>query len=66
MKPEQPSRPATHLFAVRIWLEPLSEGQAEWRGKVEYVLTGEQHYFRDWLTLIAHLKAMLPAERASG
>ena len=39
MKPEQPVRPATHLFAVRIWLEPLSEDQAEWRGKVEHVLT---------------------------
>jgi hypothetical protein len=61
MKPEQPARPTTHLFTVRIWLEPLGEDQTEWRGKVEHVLTGEWHYFRDWPTLIAHLNAMLPA-----
>jgi hypothetical protein len=66
MRPEPPARSATHLFAVRIWLEPLSEGQAEWRGKVEHVLTGEQHYFRDWLTLITYLRAMLPADRSAG
>jgi hypothetical protein len=66
MKLEQPVRPATHLFAVRIWLEPLSETQAEWRGKIEYVLTGEWHYFRDWSTLIAHLKAMVSADRTTG
>lgn len=63
MKPEQPVRPTTHLFAVRIWLEPLGEERAEWRGKVEYVLTGEWRYFRDWPSLIAHLKAMLSADR---
>jgi hypothetical protein len=63
MKPEQPVRPATHLFAVRIWLEPLSQEQAEWRGKVEHVLSGEWRYFRDWPTLVAHLKAILPADR---
>ena len=66
MKPELPARPATHLFAVRIWLEPLSESEAEWRGKVEYVLTGEQHYFREWHTLIAHLRAMLSTDRTTG
>jgi hypothetical protein len=58
-------RPATHLFAVRIWLEPLSEHQAEWRGKVEHVLSREWRYFRDWPTLVAHLKAMLPADRTT-
>ena len=48
---------------MRLWLEPLSEDQTEWRGKVEYVLTGEWRYFRDCLTLITHLNAMLPADK---
>ena len=63
MQPEQPMRPTTYLFTVRLWLEPLDENRAEWRGRIEYVLTGEGRYFRDWSSLIAHLKAMLPADR---
>ena len=65
MKPEQSLRPTTHLFAVRIWLEPLSENQAEWRGKIEHVLTREWRYFRDWPSLIGYLQDMLPVERAT-
>ncbi len=57
---EQP-RP-THFFTVRVWLEKLADGQTEWRGKVQHVLTGERYYFRAWPTLIAHLVAMLPDE----
>lgn len=53
----------THLFTVRIWLETLGDGSTEWRGKVQHVLTGERHYFRDWATMISHLLSMLPAER---
>jgi hypothetical protein len=62
-------RHRSHLFAVRLWLEALSDGRAEWRGEVQYVETGETHYFRDWPTLIQSLGAMLPqpdADRRPG
>jgi len=33
----EPLRPRSHLFMVRLWLEPLGDGQTEWRGKVQHV-----------------------------
>ncbi len=56
---QEPAHPATHLFPVRIWLEVLDNGQAEWRGRVQHVLTGERRHFRNWPALIAHLLAMV-------
>ena len=50
----------SHLFTVRLWAEELGDGRTEWRGQVQQVLSGETHYFRDWSTLIALLRAMLP------
>jgi hypothetical protein len=50
----------SHLFTVRLWLENLGDGRAEWRGQLQHVLSGETHYFREWETLIALLLAMLP------
>jgi len=52
--------PRSHLFTVRVWAEELGEGQTEWRGRVQHVTGGEVHYFRDWITLVALLTAMLP------
>ena len=49
----------SHLFTVRLWLEDLGDGRAEWRGQVRHVLSGEVRYFRDWPTLIALLQALL-------
>ncbi len=37
---------STHLFTVRLWPEDLGGGQAEWRGKVLHVTSGEAHYLR--------------------
>ena len=51
--------PASQLFALRVWREDLGQGQAEWRGRLEHVLSGEVHYFRDWQTLLASLQDML-------
>lgn len=51
------SRP--QLFMVRVWLESLGDGQTEWRGKVQWVATGEAQYFRDWETLIRCLREWL-------
>ena len=54
----------SHLFTVRVWLEVLGDGRAEWRGQVQHVLSGETHYFRQWETLLALLPAMLPPAEA--
>jgi heme-degrading monooxygenase HmoA len=52
----------THLFTVRVWLEELGAGQAEWRGEVQHVVSGETRYFRDWPALVASMQAMLPEQ----
>ena len=53
-------QPHAQLFTVRLWAEELGDGQREWRGQVQHVISGETHYFREWPTLIAWLLAMLP------
>ena len=58
MEPEQLA-PRSHLFTVRLWLEPLGEGKTEWRGKVQHVPSGEAKYVRDWATLKAFFDSML-------
>jgi hypothetical protein len=55
----------SHLFTVRLWAEAVDEGMAEWRGKVQHVISGETHYFRDWNDLTAHLQAM-SSQREAG
>jgi len=52
----------TQLFAVRVWRDELGAGQAEWRGEVRHVVSGEVRYFRDWPALVALLQAMLPEQ----
>jgi hypothetical protein len=41
----------SHLFTVRLWSEPVGDGQYEWRGRVQHVLSGEWRYFREWPAL---------------
>ena len=59
MDKAQPSS-RTHLFTFRVWLEDLGEGQVEWRGEVQHVVSGERRFFRDWPALISYLQAKLP------
>ena len=54
-------QPRSHLFTVRLWVEELGNGKSEWRGKVQYVTSGEVRYFREWTTLIAFLLMPLSA-----
>lgn len=37
----------TQLFTVRFWLETLGDEQHEWRGRAQYIESGEVIYFRD-------------------
>jgi hypothetical protein len=46
----------SHLFTVRLWREPLGDGRAEWRVRVQHVLSGERRYFRDWPALERYLE----------
>ena len=48
-----------HLFTLRVWQADSGEGQMEWRGKLQHVVSGQTRYFRDWPTLILHLGEML-------
>lgn len=41
----------THLFVLRLWLEPLSEGRTAIRGEVRHVLSGRRRAVQDWVTL---------------
>ncbi len=52
----------SQLFTIRVWTEPLGHDQAELRGEVRHVLTGETRYFREWPALIAYVTGRLVAE----
>jgi len=51
--------PQSHLFTLRVWQADSGEGQTEWRGKLQHVVSGQTRYFRDWPTLICYLGEML-------
>ncbi len=59
-----PSESPQHsqLFTVRVWREDRGDGQSEWRGKVQHVLSGEARYFRDWQTLVAFIAEKAAAQ----
>lgn len=52
------SNPA-RSFIVRVWLEELGEGQTEWRGRVQDVLSGRITFFRGWDRLAPTILEML-------
>jgi len=56
MQPNQ-GHPRTHLFLIRLWLEPLADDQREVRMQVKHVLSGETRYFRAWPDVAAFLLA---------
>ena len=57
---DRPSQsPRSQLFTVRVWKEEVSNGQIEWRGKVQLVNGGDVRYFRDWDALVPLLLTML-------
>jgi hypothetical protein len=54
------------LFMVRLWVEVLGHGRAEWRGKVQHIGSGRSRYFRDWRTLMRFLRSDLGRARREG
>jgi hypothetical protein len=49
----------SYLFTVKVWREPLGEGQTEIRYQAQHVLSGETRGFRDGTLLIAFLQTKL-------
>lgn len=49
----------THLFILRLWIEPLAAERAEVRGRVQHVLSGEARYFCTWPELVAFVEGVL-------
>lgn len=49
------------LFKVRLWAEVVGDGQQEYRGTVQHVVSGEARHFRDWSTLEAFLVEIMNA-----
>ena len=47
----------SHSFIVRIWWEPreIEGASAEWRGLIEHVASGKQHYCQDLEEIIAFI-----------
>lgn len=52
----------SQLFTVRLWREELGNGQSEWRGQVQHIVSGEMRYFREWPPLEAFLLTKLQTE----
>ncbi len=50
----------SHLFLLRLWIEVDEEGRdkEQWCGRVQHILSGEAHTFRDWLALADLLTGM--------
>lgn len=57
--PVEPPYPRTHLFTVRLWIEPSACSRGELRMRMVHVLSGETHYFRAWQDAKAFLLAKL-------
>jgi hypothetical protein len=64
MPPDQP-HPRTHLFTIRVWIEPIGCDQGEMRLRVTHVLSGETRYFRTWPDVVNFLLAKLQAALAN-
>jgi hypothetical protein len=59
MEPEEPQHPQPHLFTLRVWQEDLGSGEAEWRGRVQNVASGDTVFFRDWPGLVSTLQRLV-------
>jgi hypothetical protein len=49
----------SNLFLVRVWVEKTGDGRAEWRGKVQHVVSGEARPFNGCAALEAAMHEML-------
>jgi hypothetical protein len=59
------TEPVRRQVALKVIKAGMDSAQAEWRGRVHRVTSGETRYFRAWLGLVAHLEALLGVATAS-
>ncbi len=52
----EPPAQRSHLFTLRLWQEAVGDGESDWRGKIQHVISGEARYFRGWPALEAFLE----------
>ena len=57
---DSPTEYNSYLFTVRVWQEAVNHQEAEWRGRLQHVPSGQVYYFRTWNMLIRNLLSMLP------
>jgi hypothetical protein len=48
------------IFVLHLWWETLDQEQAEWRGRITKIETGEVRFFHNSATLYRVLLLMLP------
>ena len=48
----------SHLFTVRLWVEPSGRPPDQLRFKVQDLQSGEVRYFSSWAALVAYLDAI--------
>ena len=58
-------RNTSALFLVRLWVDEAHQENAEWRGRLIHVLSGEARDFGDWQTLEALMLEMTPIMRSA-
>ena len=56
----------SHLFLIRVWPDKGKDGEVEWNGKLQHVVSGEVHTFQGCPHLIEVLLATLSAESRGG
>ncbi len=62
---EPPRGAWSTLFTVRVWTESIGD-EAEWRGKVQHLHSGEARYFRGWQMLVESIEAIVTRRAALG
>lgn len=66
MKKGEAASGRLHLFTMRLWKEALDGDRFEWRGRIEFIETGEVRYFREdtafFSWLLAHFSGIDAAE----
>lgn len=61
-----PENATSHLLLVRLWSEEIDVEEAQWRGKVKHVTSGDVRYFVDLPDLVECIQSFLPVKKDIG
>ncbi|PDV99053.1 hypothetical protein [Candidatus Chloroploca asiatica] len=48
-----------HSLLIRLWREETAQGEAEWRGQIQHLHSGEVHYVRGLHALTQIVQTMI-------